>query len=558
MKEKKKVRSSGVSLFAFLLIFSLLPLIVSIGVMATGSLQLTKKNLQKNVEDTLFIVANNLANHCKENQINTINAWKFYDYLDSLQDTNIEMAIIFDGEPCATSITNANGYRIREITVENMDAFSASGNGFYDKEVEIDGKLYCGYYLPIVSDGEVKGIAFAGKLQDEVTGDIRTIARTFVIMAVILVIIFMVVILLFGTNMAKSFSVIGKNVRTLSDGDLKKQGRQSSTIKEMNTLIDSTKTLQETLSVTIGKVKTISTNLIEEISEVTELSNKNANWARNINESIENLSSATMELDESVRDITAQMKEIDACVNDISGSIDELNESSKKIQSTNNDTKKNMEVITENSEKSLNAMKDIGSQIEETNKSIEEIHKVVELILNISEQTNLLSLNASIEAARAGTYGKGFAVVADEIRGLSEQSAEGASMIRNLAEIITEKSNKSVALAQNVHNLMVAEQESVAATQMKYEELSVEINHSVYEIDMIAQQTKLLSGNKEKVLGNITKLRGISKKNTSQKEEVSENIKQIIAEVERVNENCEKMTDMSGKLENAVEYFHNL
>ena len=147
MKEQKKQRKFKFSLFSMLITLSLIPLILSIGIISTISVCVTKNNLEEESQATLYIVANNLANYCRENEINAINASDYYEYLDSLKEQSIEMAIIIDGAPCATSIKNENDYRIREIEVQ-----SENTEGYFDQQVVIDNKEYFAYYIPIESN----------------------------------------------------------------------------------------------------------------------------------------------------------------------------------------------------------------------------------------------------------------------------------------------------------------------------------------------------------------------------------------------------------------------
>ena len=180
VKESKKGKTGlKFSLFAMLVLISLVPVILSVAVMSGTSLVITKNNLEEGAENTLYIVAKNLASYCHENQITAVTAQNYFEYLDSLKEQNIDMAIIIEGAPCATSIKNANDYRIREIEVEKDIKSPEMVNGFYDKYVEIDEKVYYGYYMPISADGEIIGTAFAGKLQNNVTGDIKSIVVVF-------------------------------------------------------------------------------------------------------------------------------------------------------------------------------------------------------------------------------------------------------------------------------------------------------------------------------------------------------------------------------------------
>lgn len=558
VKESKKGKTGlKLSLFAMLVLISLVPVILSVAVMSGTSLVITKNNLEEGAENTLYIVANNLASYCHENQITAVTAQNYFEYLDSLKEQNIDMAIIIEGAPCATSIKNANDYRIREIEVEKDIKSPEMVNGFYDKYVEIDEKVYYGYYMPISADGEIIGTAFAGKLQNNVTGDIKSIVVVFITIAIVLVIVFTIVALLCSKGLVKSVSAVAKNVNALSKGDLTKQSIRISSVKEMNKLIQETQSTQENLSDTIGKVKSVSQLLVGNVSEVTALSESTSGRAQHITSSMQELSEATISMAENVQDINVQMLEIGNCVNDISGSVEHLYSSSENIQHSSNEAKSFIEAIMSDSNKSVEAVNDIATQIKETNASIARIDEAVALILSISTQTNLLSLNASIEAARVGAMGRGFAVVAEEIRNLAEQSADGAEMIKNLAGTIMENSKESVKQIEAVRLLIMQEQENVLKTQKKYEELNSDIDLSVAEIRAIAEKTENLSEYKESIIENVQGLSAISEENTASNEEVSVNIMEIMAEVQLVNDNCEKINHMAGELEESVAYFNN-
>ncbi len=556
-RKGKKDRKVRFSLFVILVMFSLIPLILSIGIISASSLYITRDNLEKGAKDTLFIVANNLASYCMENEINAINASNYYEYLDSLKDQNIEMAIILDGVPCATSIKNENEYRIREIEFKKDIVADKEEleKGYYD-EIIIDEKYYCAYYMPIKANDEIIGVAFAGELRDKITGTVDAVLIKFVGMAVILVIVFAVVALILSKALSKSLGVIGRNVNTLSEGILDKQKDYSSAVKEMDLLLSATAFMQKNLSETIGKVKDISLGLAGNIEDTAVLCTSSMEKANQVTSVVGELSVSAAGMAEHVQDINTQMLEIGNCVNDISGSVEHLSGSSGNILHINRETKEDMDVMIENSQRSVDAVSNITGQIKQTNTSITEIDKAVELILGISQQTNLLSLNASIEAARAGEQGKGFAVVAQEIRSLSEQSAAGAEMIKNLAREIRQKSQKTVEMSDDVYFSILAEQDDISKTQKKYEELSRDINQSVEEIKSIAEKTVYLIGYKEKVIDDVQSLGTISRKNASNSEDVNTNICEIIAKMQTVNKNCEEMKAISEELKSSVSYFH--
>lgn len=554
-KEKGKKKEFKLSLFGILIMISLVPAVLSMALISFMSFCIVKRNLETDEKDTLYIVASNLANYCYENEINVINASNYYEYLDSLKDRNIEMAIIIEGTPSATSIKNENEYRIREIPYDESYLLENTEKGYYAEDILIDDELYYAYYAPIYSKDGIIGAAFAGELQECVIGATKNVVASFLAITLSLAVIFSVIILLCSRALLKSFQAAGKSVNTLSQGNLRRQGESKSVVREMNTLLMETSMMQENLSGVIGTVKEVSTNLVEKIGETAKLSESSSGKAQQIIFSVDKLVESSANMTENVKSIEEQMLEIGNCINDISENIEHLLQGSDKIVHINDDARTAMDVILENSKKSVDAVNEIFMQIRSTNDSITEIDRAVELILNISEQTKLLSLNASIEAARAGEFGKGFAVVAEEIRNLSDQSADGAEMIKKLAGAIIEKSGKSVQSAEVVRGLILQEQNSVSETQSKYENLSRHLEQSVCGIHSIAEKKDNLEDYKEKVIENVQDLSSISAENTRSNEEVNVNVNDIMSEIQLVNKNCEKINEIAGKLEDSVSYF---
>ncbi len=554
-KMSKNEKKLQMNLFGMLMMLTMIPLLLSIALISIISLNITRTNLENAAEEKLYVVANNLSNHCRENEISYATAEQYHDYIDSLKEQNIEMAIIIKDSPSVASIKNENDYRVRDIEVSE-DIYAQGENGYYDSNVLIDGKIYYGYYMPITLHEEVIGMAFAAQLKDNVETAVNNSIKNFVLIAVVLVAVCILITLMFSRGLIKSFGVLDRNVNALSQGDLSAQKEQKSNIKEVHNLFSSAKHMQENLSDIIGKVKDVSGDLVGNVSVVTSLSQKSADRAQTITMAMQELSDSTMNMTESVQDINLKMMEIGNCVGDISDNVDRLYETSENIQKVNEEAKENMQTILDNTVQSVNAVSDITEQIKETNDSIKGIDAAVELILSISEQTQLLSLNASIEAARAGEMGKGFSVVAEEIRNLSEQSAEGAEMIKDIAKIIVEKSHKSVQLAEGVHSLIMLEQENVTKTQLKYEELSRDIDSSVNEIRSISEKTDYLTEYKEKVVDHVQSLSAISEENAASNQEVNANVSEIMSDVQTVSDNCEKMNHLAQNLDTAVQYFH--
>ncbi len=374
--------------------------------------------------------------------------------------------------------------------------------------------------------------------------------------AIVLPILFVIGAWYFSRGLIQSILQIGKTMDALAEGDLAKRSIADSSVKEVADLTESTKKLQASLEKTIGKVKTATESLTEKIEDVADLTGSTFERANQIEEVITNLTDATNSMSENVQNINQQVIEIGNCVNDIYGKVDILHGNSENMLEVNEKTNQDMAVIRENSDRSLDAVKNITNQIKEANESIREIDTAVELILNISDQTNLLSLNASIEAARAGDYGKGFAVVAEEIRSLSEQSAEGAEMIRRLAQKITKESAKTVTLANQVLDLIKEGSDKVGLAQGQYEELSQKIQHSAGEIRALVEKADQLSEYKARIVENVHDLSAISEQNAASHQEVNANVTEIVTEVRVVKTDCDEMNDKARILQEAVAYFH--
>jgi methyl-accepting chemotaxis protein len=211
---------------------------------------------------------------------------------------------------------------------------------------------------------------------------------------------------------------------------------------------------------------------------------------------------------------------------------------------------------------SINDLKSVSAAVESATNSIQnlenrsnEIGNIVSIITGIASQTNLLSLNASIEAARAGAAGRGFAIVADEIRKLAEESGNAAKNIRNLIKEIQTETNTTVQLMEgNLEQVHLQVDKIKVGGESLEQIVKVVINteEHVSEIYEAFTSTQTMSKN---MVDAITEISSIVEEAAAYSEQVAATTQEQSAAVEDMVMRAEELLALSSKLKGKIDIF---
>ena len=480
-----------------------------------------------------------------------------YEFIDSLQKDEIELTFFEGDTRYITSIKDKNGNRAEGTKAsEEVWNIVKTGKDYQSDGIDISGAKYYVYYTPVCTDdGKVIGMAFAGEKEAIVNDAKNNLMISFVKIALVLTVVYLIILIWLARVIRKPLAKTAADIENIANGNISNEISGSSKIAETDKLITASRILKEKLNDIVTGVNEHVVNLQQDTASLKERADFCNDGTKQISQAMEELSVTAVTLAENVQDVNAKSLEMGNAITDIDGDVQVLSDNSNHMDKANEDAAKSIETVLDSSNRSSAIVEKITNQIEETNQAISSINEAVDLIMDITGQTSLLSLNASIEAARAGQAGRGFAVVADEIKKLSEQSAQGADAIKQVADNIFEKSNESVALVNEVRELIGKEQEDISVSKESFEILSKTINDNLVAVSRISEKTKQLDTIKQAIIGNINDLSAISEENAASNQEVSANITNIAESIDEMNAATGHVNNISEELAQLMEYF---
>ena len=394
--------------------------------------------------------------------------------------------------------------------------------------------------------------------ESEALSGITTVTGAAVGISTVIVLLAVIICFLRVRRLMRPLVKVSTIIEEIANGDINADfDMVKETNDEIGLIIEKMKELTQSLGNIVGRIRNSSDTMSANSYELNDTSSQTLAANNEISKAVEDVAEGSTGMASSISKINENLEEMSRETKDINESVNEIKNQTTAVQDSSKIMNDKVKSMQDSSHKMDDGISAISKRIETVNTTVDKVSNIVSVIEEISSETNLLSLNASIEAARAGDAGKGFAVVAQEIRVLSDNTNTELENIKQIISSLVEECRYCVQASGTIVEDNAKQKEEIKAVLDEFGALDEQIQKTAEKADEIEELVTAMIELNDDITKSSNSLTDVSAANAAATEEMNANIEELNAMMNGVAEMAGHMNDESDGLKEALSFFHN-
>lgn len=561
--EQSKTKKRG-TFAAKIIVMVILAVIVSNVICMVFILESSKKQITDSTKHTMVDVINTTSK-IVENEISNADTedLDYDEYAKSLSDVKLEgmdssyvYVVKNDGTMLYHPTKEKVGQPVENAVIKGVVQQLQDGKKPGTTVVEYDFNGTTKYSAYTILNNE--NILVLTADESEALAGITTVTGVAVGIIAIVVLIAIIISFIMGRRLMRPLVKVSTIIEDVANGNIE---ADFSGVKESNDeiglIIGKMKELTQSLGSIVGKIRNSSDTMSSNSYELNDTSSQTLAANNEISKAVEDVAEGSTGMAASISKINENLLEMSNETKDINASVDEIKNQTVAVQDSSKIMNDKIKSMQDSSHKMDEGISAISKRIETVNTTVDKVSNIVSVIEEISSETNLLSLNASIEAARAGDAGKGFAVVAQEIRVLSDNTNTELENIKQIISSLVEECRYCVQASGTIVEDNAKQKEEIKAVLDEFGSLDEQIQKTAEKADEIEELVTAMIELNDDITKSSNSLTDVSAANAAATEEMNANIEELNAMMNGVSEMAGQMNDESDGLKEALSFFHN-
>ena len=549
---------------AKIIVMVILAVIVSNVICMVFILESSKKQITDSVKHTMVDVVNTTSK-IMENEISNsgVDDLDYDGYANNLSDVKLEgmdsaymYVVQNDGTMLYHPTKEKVGQPVENAVIKGVVQQLQDGKKPGTTVVEYDFNGTTKYSAYTILNNE--NILVLTADESEALAGITTVTGVAVGIIAIVVLIAIIISFIMGRRLMRPLVKVSTIIEDVANGNIE---ADFSVVKESNDeiglIIEKMKELTQSLGSIVGKIRNSSDTMSSNSYELNDTSSQTLAANNEISKAVEDVAEGSTGMAASISKINENLLEMSNETKDINASVDEIKNQTVAVQDSSKIMNDKIKSMQDSSHKMDEGISAISKRIETVNTTVDKVSNIVSVIEEISSETNLLSLNASIEAARAGDAGKGFAVVAQEIRVLSDNTNTELENIKQIISSLVEECRYCVQASGTIVEDNAKQKEEIKAVLDEFGSLDEQIQKTAEKADEIEELVTAMIELNDEITKSSNSLTDVSAANAAATEEMNANIEELNAMMNGVSEMAGHMNDESDGLKEALSFFHN-